>query len=96
MQPNETRTEKDIAQSECFDAWNVGTDADGASHFWSQYHETVIVIDDGDAETYDLAGTPCETLADWKRHVESQRGWADCRIGGTIADDIQRVAEAAR
>lgn len=93
MQANDTPTQKDIATEHCHDAWCVGIDADGASHFWSSYHETVIVVADADADVFNLDETPFGTLGDWKRHVDTKRGWADCRIGGSLAGDL---AEAAR
>jgi len=96
MQTDATRTEKDIAQSECFDAQLAGIDADGASHYWSQYFETVIVIEDCDTELFELDETPCRKLADWRDHVANQRGWADCRIGGSLLGDLAAGMEAAQ
>jgi hypothetical protein len=88
MQANDTPTQKDIATSHCHDAWCVGIDADGAAHHWSQYHETVIVVDGTDASVFELADTPCADLADWRRHVANKRGWMDCRIGGSLVGDL--------
>jgi len=88
MQANDTLTQKDIAKSHCHDAWLVGIDADGASHYWSQYYATVIVVEDGDAEVWNLDDTPCTTLGDWKAHVRNKRGWSDCRIGGSLTSDL--------
>jgi len=91
-----TPTEKHIAQQHCHDAWCIGIDADGATHYWSQYFETIIVIEDGDADVFELADTPCDILADWRDHVATKRGWSDCRIGGSIIEDIQTAAEVLR
>jgi len=96
MQNNDTRTQKDIATEHCHDAWCVGIDADGASHFWSQYHETVIVVDGESADRFALDETPCATLSDWARHVANQRGWADCRIGGSLVGDLADGVETAQ
>lgn len=93
MQRNGTLTQKDIATEHCHDAWCVGIDTDGAAHFWSQYHETVIVVNGTDADVFALDETPCRTLDDWRRHVEHKRGWTECRIGGSLVDDL---AEAVK
>ena len=93
MQANATRTQKDIAREYCHDAWCVGIDADGAAHFWSQYHKTIVVVDGTDAEAFELDATPLGTLADWKRHVTNQRGWTDCRIGGSLVVDLVEAAK---
>jgi len=93
---DETRTQKHIAREHCHDAWCVGIDSDGASHFWSQYSETVIVVDGTDADIFHLDETPCTTLSDWARHVANQRGWTDCRIGGSLVDDLAQGVEAAQ
>jgi len=93
MQANETTTQKDIATDHCHDAWLVGIDAEGASHYWSQYFETIIVVDGTDATVYELADTPCTELGDWRRHVANKRGWRDCRIGGSILGDLMEAVE---
>jgi len=96
MTTNETRTQKNIAQEYCHDAWCVGIDANGAGHYWSQYFETVVVVDGTDADVFELAETPCGKLGDWRDHVANKRGWSDCRIGGSIIDDAAAVAEAVK
>lgn len=93
MQANATRTQKHIATEHCFDAWCVGIDADGAAHFWSQYFETLVVVDGTDAEVFELDATPLDTLDDWKRHVANQRGWTDCRIGGSLIGDLAEATQ---
>jgi len=96
MQNNDTPTQKDIAREHCHDASFVGLDADGASHYWSQYYETIIVVDGSETEIFELDDTPCQTLGDWRRHVEHKRGWTDCRIGGSLVGDLVDGMEAAQ
>jgi hypothetical protein len=55
----------------------LGTDAEGAEHYWDSYEYAVAVVPTdakADADRYDLADTPLETLADWCEHVRSERG----------------------
>lgn len=86
-------TQKDIAQQHCHDAWCVGVDSDGGSHFWSQYHQTVIVVNGTDADVFELGDTPCNTLGCWKQYVKEELGWSDCRIGGSLADEVAEAVQ---
>ena len=67
----------------------VGTDADGARHYWSFHDQAIAVVDETTVTTYRLDNTPCETLGDWRDHVTTKRGWTDCRIGGSILDALE-------
>jgi len=75
----------------------IGTDAENCTHYWDSYEQAVAVVprdatDTADADRFDLADTPCETLGQWCEHVRSQRGWdVGPRVGGTIVEDLQRA-----
>lgn len=58
----------------------VGRDATGADHYWSFRDRAVIVVENGEIELFELAETPLSDLGDWRTHVETKRGWADCRV----------------
>lgn len=67
----------------------VGTDANGARHYWSYYDWTIAVVDGDTVTTYRLDNTPCEDLGDWRDHVTTKRGWDDCRIVGSEYDPLE-------
>lgn len=86
------RSQKSIARDHATAASFVGTDADGAAHFWSYLDQTIVVVDGTDAETYHIDRTPCDDLGDWRRHVATKRGWSDCRIGNAIDEALEALA----
>lgn len=75
----------------------VGVDGHGASHFWDGYEFAVAVVPRdaetiADAERYELAETPIDTLAQWCEHTCTQRGWdVGPHAGGTIIDDLREI-----
>ncbi|MFC6975660.1 hypothetical protein ACFQL1_14955 [Halomicroarcula sp. GCM10025709] len=74
----------------------VGTDGDGAAHYWSSYAQAILVIDgDGDTERFELADLPIDTLGQWCEHVRNEREWAtEPRVGGSLVGDLVRGIEA--
>ena len=77
----------------------VGVDGDGCAHYWDSYERAVAAVPRGaclvdGAEKFELAQTPCRTLADWCEHVRGQRGWAvGPRVGGSLVGDLVRGFE---
>ncbi|WP_436926222.1 hypothetical protein [Halosimplex amylolyticum] len=81
MPKNDPPLEEGIAEQLAHDANYLGTDGDGATHFWSRYERTVYVVDAGEVESWAFAETPLSTLTDWLTHVETIRGaWEDHRV----------------
>jgi len=67
----------------------IGVDADGAAHYWNYYTETICVVENGDADLYELAETPCATLGDWCQHTANKRGWdVGPHVGGSLVSDL--------
>src|SRR6056297_531074 len=88
MSKNVPTPQEGIAEQLAHDAHYLGTDGDGATHYWSRYERTVYVVDAGEVESWAFAETPLSTLTDWLTHVEGKRGpWADHRVstGGLAA-----------
>jgi hypothetical protein len=76
----ESRPEKRIATDHATDEPTyLGTDADGAVHYWSILDRRVIVVDGDDVATCDLADLR-RPLKHWREHTASERGWTDCQI----------------
>jgi len=88
MTTNDLSPEKRIAQEHCHDAYLVGIDLEGGLHYWSSYHWTIVLVEDGEHELIELDPSPLSDLRDWREYVEDERGWDDCRIGGTVVDDL--------
>ncbi|QLH76931.1 hypothetical protein HZS55_06320 [Halosimplex rubrum] len=82
MPSNDPTLQEGIAAQLAHDAHYLGTDGDGANHYWSQYERTVYVVNDDTVESWAFTETPMTTLTDWLTHVESKRGaWEDHRVG---------------
>ena len=73
----------------------LGTDADGAAHYWDSYERAVAVVsrdatDTADATKHALADIPLDTLGQWCEHVRTQRGWdVGPRVGGSLVEDLR-------
>jgi len=69
----------------------IGTDGDGAEHFYMTATETVVVVQDGERTIRQSLdeGNPIEQ---WVTFVGDRRGWADQRLydslGAAVADTI--------
>lgn len=74
MKKSDENALESIARNRFHDASYIGTDGEGGDHFWSMYHQAVVVIDGDDVETYELADTPFLTLGEWIDHTEAKRG----------------------
>ncbi|WP_436932566.1 hypothetical protein [Halosimplex halobium] len=88
MSNNDLTPQEGIAAQLAHDAHYLGTDGDGATHFWSGYERTVYVVEDGEFESWAFSETPLLTLTDWLTHAETKRGpWQDHRVstGGVAA-----------
>lgn len=92
------------AKDICHDAYHIATDAEGALHFWSPVHRTVIVFEhygDTDPEVVELP-TPEATmqtyildLGDWREYISETRGWDECRIDASPTEHLlDRFREA--
>lgn len=78
---NDPTDRQSIAREYCTDRPDfIGSDGDGAAHFWSTYDQTVIVVEaDGRADTCTL--DDCyRPLKHWQDHTADERGWDECRI----------------
>ena len=87
-----------IARELYHDAQYLGTDGEGAIHFWSIYHQAVVVIDGDEVDTYELADTPLSTLSEWTDHTEHKRGaWDELLVtdGGLLGTVATTVAGGA-
>lgn len=92
------------ANEHAHDATYLGTDGDGAVHFWSIYHQLVIVFETyGDLEpetvaipTYErTTDTTIEGLGDWCEYITATRGaWDELHVSASLAD--QFVAATGR
>jgi len=95
-----THTQERIAREHYHDACFVGIDGDGGAHYWSIYHQTVLVLN-GESVAYDLAlpveaddGTPIRTLGEWHSYVFDRAGWAHHRVSESLVADLQRSVRA--
>jgi hypothetical protein len=92
------------AQQHCHDAHYLGTDATGAVHCWSIYHQTVIVFDHyGDLEpetvaipTYErTTDTTIEDLGEWCAYIAATRGaWDELLVSESLGDQAVEAIEA--
>ena len=92
------------AQNHCHDAHYLGTDATGAVHCWSIYHQTVIVFEhygDLDPETVAIptyersTDTTIEHLGEWCEYIAATRGaWDELKLSSSMGDQAAAVIEA--
>ena len=91
------------AQNHCHDAHYLGTDATGAVHCWSIYHQTVIVFDHYGEEpetvaipTYErTTDTTIEDLGEWCEYIAATRGaWDELLLSESIGDQAVEAIEA--
>ena len=93
MRDTNLRSEKRIARDHLSTAWYAGTDSEGAHHFWSYVEQSFAVIEGERVEVVNLDETPYDTPGEWADYVANERGWEDCRIGGSaIADSLEVLA----
>lgn len=98
MTDDDRRQQESIARDEFHDANYLGTDGRGATHWWSIYHQAVVVIDAdaGETGTVDLpvrdGDTQLTTLRDWCEYTRRERGWSELRVtGGSIVRQAAQV-----
>lgn len=73
----------------------LGTDAEGATHFWDWYRRDVYVVRDGAVIWQE--GLSDRDLAEWVGHIEERRGWAELNWSDKtpaewIADALEGLA----
>jgi len=73
-------------------------DGAGAAHFWSRYHQAVVVIEAGETATVELPvtyadGHTIETLGDWLEYTRAERGVEHDRIDASMADTFTRAVQ---
>ena len=98
MKESTADVKESIAREQYHDAQYLGTDGEGAVHFWSIYHQAVVVIDDNEVATYELADTPLSTLSEWTAHTKRKRGaWDELLVtdGGILGTVAATVAGGA-
>jgi len=92
------------ANEHAHDATYLGTDGDGAVHFWSIYHQLVIVFDDATDHDPELIAIPnyerstathIGELGDWCEYITATRGaWDELHVSASLGD--QFVAAVGR
>jgi len=92
------------AQNHCHDAHYLGTDATGAVHCWSIYHQTVIVFDhygDLDPETIAVptyertTDTEIADLGGYCEYITETRGaWNELLVSESLGDQFVQAIEA--
>ena len=88
----ERNTRDDIATAECHDADYLGRDNNGVYHYWSIYHQTVVVIDTDTREVAtvripgDTGESDIEKLGDWVRYTDQKRGWSELYWAESLGD----------
>ena len=85
--PDQKRT----ARKHFHDAQYLGTDGEGADHWWSIYHQSLVIFgSDGDAvETVKLAETPFSTLKGWTEYTKDERGeWQTLKVSRSMARTV--------
>lgn len=87
------RTACELARAEAHDAHLLGVDTDGDTHFWSIYHQSVVVVRDGETSTIELPvatdSQPLETLGDWVAYHDwtALPGYS----ADSLVDDLARL-----
>jgi len=98
MQTDEPHAQERTARETYHDATFVLRDGHGADHFWSIYHQAVVVIDGDATATVDLPvtqdGQRIDTLGDWLEYTRSERGVEHHRVSAGLVDDLQRSVRA--
>lgn len=86
------------ARERYHDALFVIRDGDGRAHYFSRYHQAVVVIAPDGGVDYDLTlpvraddGTEIHDAGDWLAHVRERAGVETHRIGGSLVDDLTRM-----
>jgi hypothetical protein len=96
MLNDERSTLESIARDECHDAFFLGLDAEGTTHWWSPYHQTMVLVDGPDAVAtvpFRSDANDFSTLSDWDDYVADERGWTE---GPRIATtDLDRSVQEA-
>lgn len=94
-----TNSQERIARERYHDATFVGVDGDDAAHYWSRYHQAVVVLDD-ETVTYEVSvpaeaddGTLVTNLREWIEYVRTRRGWDHHRVGSSVIKDLRRVVQ---
>lgn len=91
-----TNRQERTAREHYHDATFVGVDGDGHAHYWSCYHQSVLVLD-GDTVEFEtvLADTPLSTLGEWMEHTRNKRGaWRVHRVDSDWGETISATLEA--
>jgi hypothetical protein len=88
-----TRAEQEQAAQEQFhDAMYLGTDGAGADHWWSIYHQAIVVFEpDGTTLSFDFPES--KELPKWIDRVGDERGWETLRYtdgpGAQLAEAVE-------
>jgi len=75
----------------------LGVDGQNAAHYWDSYERAVAVVPrdaqtTADADVFELADTPIDTLGQWCDHVRDKRGWeVGPHVGGSLVEDIREA-----
>ena len=83
-----------IARERFHDASFIRTDGEGDDHFWSIYHQAVVVSDGESVETVKLDDTPFSTLREWVKYTGRGRGeWGELLVSGGMVGMIDASVE---
>jgi len=98
METDALHAQERTARETHHDAMFVIRDGHGADHFWSIYHQAVVVIEDSETATVDLPvtqnGQRIDSLGDWLEYTRSERGVEHHRVSTGLVDDLQRSVRA--
>lgn len=90
-------TLRERAREHYHDAMFIIRDAAGAAHFWSRYHQAVVVIDGTELATVDLPvehdGETIDTAAGWLDYTRAERGVDHHRISTSMAAQTAAVID---
>jgi hypothetical protein len=96
MSTQQLRTQESIARDHFHDADFLGTDHTGAAHYWSIYHQSIVVIQGDSHATVNLPvckdGHCITSLRDWIDYTERVRGgFTELRVSSSLGDHFSTV-----
>jgi hypothetical protein len=94
MPTNEPHAEERIARETYHDAQFALVDGSGAAHYFSRYHQAVVIVEGDQTATVELPvsadGHRIDSLGDWLAYTRAERGVEHHRVSRSLADDLHR------